>query len=138
VRTVLAFFLVLVLAPQVRAEPSADAKAAIVSIISRQIDAFRRDDGAEAFGYASPNIQAKFGTPAGFMRMVIEGYFPVYRPKSVKFLDLAWHDGLLIQHVLIEGPDGAFYLALYPMAQMPDGTWRVDGCYLLHAPSQGV
>jgi hypothetical protein len=128
----------LLLTPSAGAEPSADAKAAIVSVISSQIDAFRRDDGAEAFGYASPNIQAKFETPSGFMRMVVEGYFPVYRPKSVRFLDLVRQDELLIQRVLVEGPDGAFYLALYPMVQMHDGTWRVDGCYLLRAAGQGI
>jgi len=36
-------------------------KAAILKIIDLQIDAFRLDDGAETFLYASPGIQPKLG-----------------------------------------------------------------------------
>jgi hypothetical protein len=25
---------------------------------------------------------------------------------------------------------GSVWLALYPMQQQPDGTWRIDGCQL--------
>ena len=28
------------------------------------------------------------------------------------------------------GPDGRHHTAYYPMTQLPDGTWRIDGCYL--------
>jgi len=137
-RAAVVFVAFVLFALPLKAESSAEAKAEIVSVITRQIDAFRRDDGAEAFGYASPEIQAKFGTPAGFMHMVIEGYFPVYRPKAVRFLDLVEHEGSLIQHVLIVGPDDGAYLALYPMVQMPDGSWRINGCYLLRVPGQST
>lgn len=137
-RSAVVFLTLILFALPLKAEPSARAKAEIASIITRQIDAFRRDDGVEAFSYASPDIQAKFRTPAGFMQMVIEGYPPVYRPKSVRFLDLVEHEGNLIQHVLIEGPDDGAYLALYPMVQMPDGSWRINGCYLLRVPGQST
>ena len=25
---------------------------------------------------------------------------------------------------------GAAYLAIYPMERQPDGSWKIDGCYL--------
>src|SRR5258705_7651264 len=40
---------------------SAD-RAAIRDIIQSQVEAFRRDDGDSAFGYASPSIRNMFGT----------------------------------------------------------------------------
>lgn len=113
-------------------------RAAIAGVIERQIDAFRRDDGAAAFGLASPGIQRTFGSSQAFMKMVIEGYRPVYRPRRVEFLDLVEEDGRLIQRVLVEGPDGNLYMALYPMLRMEDGSWRTDGCYLLRRPGRGA
>ena len=46
----------------------------IRGVIQGQVDAFRRDDGGAAFGYASPEIQEMFGTPDIFMDMVRQGY----------------------------------------------------------------
>lgn len=120
------------------AQPSGDAPATIARLIERQIEAFRQDDGALAFSLASPNIQRKFGTAETFMRMVAEGYQPVYRPRSLKFLELIERDGTIVQRVMVEGPDGRLYLALYPMVLLEDGTWRIDGCYLLRAPGEGA
>ncbi len=68
-------------------------RAAIRQIIGDQIAAFRRDDGPGAFAFASPTIQAMFGTPDIFMDMVRNGYQPVYRPQSVSFTDLVYIDG---------------------------------------------
>jgi len=28
------------------------------------------------------------------------------------------------------GPDGRPVTAFYPMTQLPDGSWRINGCYL--------
>jgi len=36
-------------------------------------------------------------------------------------------------HVI--GPDGRAVTAFYPMTQLPDGTWRINGCYL-QAPEE--
>ena len=34
---------------------------------------------------------------------------------------------------LLLGPDGNAVIALFPMVQMDDGTWRMDGCVLVPA-----
>jgi hypothetical protein len=39
-------------------------------------------------------------------------------------------DGQPTQKVHVIGPDGRPVTAYYPMVQLPDGTWRINGCYL--------
>ena len=39
------------------------------------------------------------------------------------------------QKVHVIGPDGRPVTAIYPMRQLPDGTWRIDGCFL-QAPEE--
>jgi hypothetical protein len=105
-------------------------RQAIRGVIARQLEAFQRDDGAAAFAFASPGIQALFRDPATFMAMVRGGYRPVYRPREVEFRDLALRDGRLTQRVLLVGPDGEVVVAHYLMQRQPDGSWRIDGCIL--------
>ncbi len=108
-------------------------KVAIRKVIEEQLGAFRRDDAEAAFAQASPNIQAMFQTPDRFMSMVRGGYQPVYRPRQVEFRDIIDIDGTPTQKVFIIGPDGAPFMALYPMEQQADGTWKISGCYLVPA-----
>jgi hypothetical protein len=111
---------------------------AIRKVIESQIQAFQRDDGKAAFALASPSIQAQFGSAGNFMRMVKDGYRPVYRPRHYQFLDLGMKDGYLMQKVALIGPDGLAVFALYPMVRLRDGTWRTDGCYLVPVESKGA
>ena len=104
-------------------------------MIERQIEAFRRDDGPAAFGYASPNIQGMFGSPDTFMDMVRQGYRPVYRPRAVEFREIVTLQGMPTQKVHVIGPDGRPVTALYPMSRQADGSWRIEGCYL-QAPDE--
>jgi len=110
-------------------------RAAIRDIIQSQVDAFRRDDGDAAFGYASPAIHGMFGRADIFMDMVRQGYQPVYRPKVFDFREIVTLNGQVTQKVHVVGPDGRPVTAFYPMTQLPDGTWRIDGCYL-QAPDE--
>ena len=114
---------------------SAADRDAIRSIIQSQVDAFQRDDGEAAFGLASPSIQRMFGSSEIFMDMVRQGYQPVYRPKVFDFADVTLLNGQITQKVRVIGPDGRPVTAFYPMTQLPDGTWRIDGCYL-QAPEE--
>ena len=135
---VLAFGLLLGFALGAQAQElpvSAADRDAIRSIIQSQVDAFRRDDGAAAFGLASPGIQNMFGSSEIFMDMVRQGYQPVYRPKVFDFADVTLLNGQITQKVRVVGPDGRPVTAFYPMTQLPDGTWRIDGCYL-QAPEE--
>lgn len=118
-------------------QPSVSAadQEAIRSIIQSQVDAFRRDDGEAAFGLASPMIRQMFGNSEIFMDMVRQGYQPVYRPRVFDFADITLLNGQITQKVRVIGPDGRPVTAFYPMTQLPDGTWRIDGCYL-QAPEE--
>jgi hypothetical protein len=131
-RSVAALVLLLgLLGGPVSAQQITDAdRSAIQSIIQGQVDAFKRDDGGAAFGYASPAIREMFGTPDIFMDMVRQGYPMVYRPKLFDFAEIVTRDGRPTQKVHVVGPDGRRYTAFYPMTRLPDGTWRIDGCYL--------
>ena len=117
---------------------SAQDKATIQSVITRQLDAFRRDDAAGAFGYAAPSTQGIFGTPDNFLDMVRRGYAPVYRPRSVDFAAMGSEDGAVTQDVELIGPDGLPYTAHYTMEHEADGSWRIVACQLLHSRRLGV
>ena len=124
------------LAGTAEAQSVSDAdRAAIRQVIEAQVDAFRRDDGDAAFGLASPSIQGMFGSPEIFMDMVRQGYQPVYRPRAFDFREIVTLHGQPAQKVHVIGPDGRPVTAIYPMRQLPDGTWRIDGCFL-QAPEE--
>ena len=132
-RAVYVLIFALVLAGTAIAQDSAlteQDRAEIRAIIGRQVEAFRADDEAAAFGYASPDIQRLFGTPDIFMDMVRQGYQPVYRPRVFDFREIVMLHGQPAQKVHVVGPDGRPVTAFYPMARMPDGSWRINGCYL--------
>ncbi|MBM3648203.1 MAG: DUF4864 domain-containing protein [Alphaproteobacteria bacterium] len=114
---------------------SAADRSAIRGVIQSQVDAFRQDDGELAFSYASPAIRRLFGSSEIFMTMVQQGYQPVYRPRSFEFREIVTLHGQITQKVHIVGPDGRPVTAYYPMTQLPDGAWRIDGCYL-QAPEE--
>ncbi|HWA47234.1 MAG TPA: DUF4864 domain-containing protein [Dongiaceae bacterium] len=135
----LAVFLTLAVAPARAQEaiPPADA-GAIQQVIQAQLDAFQHDDWQRAFGYASPGIQAKFGNPDVFSQMVRGGYPMVYRPKTIEFRELSATQYGPTQRVFVVGPDGHAYMAYYTMERQPDGTWRIDGCYLVAFEDQSV
>ena len=124
--------LLLLFAPPALAQamPGDADKQAIVGIIRKQLDAFQGDRAAEAFGYASANIQHMFGTADNFLGMVRTGYPAVYRPRSVDFRELVTTEGRIVQKVLFVGPDGVPVIADYFMEQQPDGSWRINGCQM--------
>jgi hypothetical protein len=105
-------------------------RSAIREIIRHQEDAFRRDDGPAAFGDSSAAIQGLFGSAETFMNMVRQGYQPVYRPRRFEFGEIVDLGGQPTQQVDVIGPDGKRVQAFYPMTRLPDGTWRINGCYL--------
>lgn len=109
-------------------------RTAIRSIIEGQLEAFQRDDAIGAFAFASPGIQMQFGTPENFMRMVTTAYQAVYRPRSVLFEDITTINGALTQPVLLLDSSGVPVRALYLMEF--DGTWRINGCYLVPIEGQ--
>ena len=126
------------LPPLAMPAPLSAEHSAIERVIRNQLAAFQEDDSDRAFGLASPSIQARFGTAANFMRMVVLGYPAVYRPRDVRFLKIVKLDGTLVQRVYLIGPEGKPYIAHYPMLRLPDGTWRIDGCVLTRVDAQNA
>lgn len=110
---------------------------AIQGTIASQIEAFRADDFAEAFTFASPNIRRMFQTPDNFGVMVRQGYPMVWRPGDLKFLELRDEQGLLWQKVMVQDQEGIFFVLDYQMIETPDG-WRINGVYLVQAPQLGA
>ena len=102
----------------------------IQSVIGRQIEAFKADDFATAFTFASPNIQGVFRTPENFGRMVTQGYPMVWRPADVEFLELREEAGALWQVVQITDAQGRVHVLGYRMLQTEMG-WKINGVQIL-------
>lgn len=108
----------------------AEVKAA-QSVIDGQLKAFRQDDNAAAYEFAAPTIKRIFPTVDSFMSMVTRGYAPVHKPKSYAFGKSEEMGGnSVIQQVLIVGPDGKDYEAVYTLELQPDGRYLITGVSL--------
>jgi hypothetical protein len=108
----------------------AEIKAA-QSTIDSQLKAFLADDGAAAYSYAAPNIHQLFPSADIFMGMVTNGYAPVRKPQSYSFgKSEQMGPSRVVQQVLVVGPDGKDYEAVYTLELQPDGVWRITGCSL--------
>ncbi|RBW52351.1 DUF4864 domain-containing protein [Ruegeria sp. A3M17] len=104
--------------------------AEIEANITAQIQAFKADDFATAYTFASPNIQSFFGTPENFGAMVRNGYPMVWRPADVRFLELREVAGALWQKVMITDSNGQVHVLDYQMVQQENG-WKINGVQLL-------
>ena len=112
-----------------------EERAAIETVIQKQMDALAQDDAESAFGYASPNIRQMFGDADRFMGMVKQSYPPVYRHRDASFMDLK--EGTT-EVVAITGEDGRHWIAIYQMIKDEAGAWRINGCQLIEDPDAHV
>ena len=110
--------------------PDPAAQAAIRDVISRQIDAFRTEDGAAAEAFASPGIRDKFPSPDMFMGMVRSAYGALIRPRSTHFDELTATPLGLVQKMTVVDAGGQVWTVGYTMT-LVDGQWRISGCYVL-------
>ena len=127
----------LIWANVVVAQEIVPAEPDIEATIGAQIDAFLIDDFAEAFTFASPNIQGMFGSADRFGLMVQNGYPMVWRPGDVQYLELREVAGALWQRVMIRDRLGGVHMLDYQMIETADG-WRINGVQLLPAPDVGA
>jgi hypothetical protein len=108
----------------------AEVKAAQAAI-DGQMKAFIADDGVAAYSFAAPNVKQIFPTVDTFMNMVTNGYPPVRKPQTYSFGKVEETSPTsIVQQVLIVGPDGKDYEAVYTLQQQPDGTFQITGCSL--------
>jgi hypothetical protein len=110
---------------------------AIRGVISGQIDAFRADDFATAFTFASPTIKRLFGTSERFGEMVRSGYPMVWRPADVRFSGLRDRGGRMVQDVLVIDQAGAPHVLEYEMIET-EGGWQINGVRVRRAGDAGV
>jgi hypothetical protein len=94
--------------------------------VLEQLDAFRRDDWATAYTYASSAIQTRFGLEA-FREMVTSGYAPIARSAraTVTRAELV-NAGHGFVEVRVEGANGETIDALYELVE-EQGRWRIGG-----------
>lgn len=114
-------------------QSKADDGAAMRAVIERQLQAFARDDWAEAFGYASPTIQSIFRSPDRFGAMVRQGYPMVWRPSRVEPGPVEETPGGPVQLMYFEDQQGVLHVAAYEMV-LVDGAWRINGVRIRRAP----
>ena len=57
------------------------------------------------------------------------------RAQVFEFREIVTLHGTVTQKVHVVGPDGRPVTAYYPMSRLPDGSWRIEGCYL-QAPDE--
>lgn len=110
-------------------------QAAARAVISRQAEAFGRDDAPTAYAQAAPAIRDIFPNADLFLGMVRNQYAPVYRHRSFVFgqaQDLG--DTSVSQSVAIQDESGTDWTAEYTLERQPDGEWRITGCRLTKAP----
>ncbi len=102
-------------------------QSAARSVVGAQIEAFLNGDFEKAYTFASPGIRQKFPTLEQFMTMVQRGYQPVFRPGNYGFGRIEERGGEIVLEVLISGPDGKDYTAIYFMERQDDGSWKIAG-----------
>lgn len=108
----------------------AEVKAA-QTVIDGQLKAFIANDGVAAYNFAAPNVKRIFPTVDTFMSMVTNGYAPVRKPQSYSFGKVEQTGpSSIVQQVLIVGPDGKDYEAVYTLELQPDGSFKITGCSL--------
>ena len=99
--------------------------------IDAQLKAFQADDSVSAYSYAAPNVKRIFPTVDIFMGMVESGYQPVRKPRNYSFGKVQEMSATsIVQQVLIVGPDGKEYEAVYTLELQPDGVYRITGVSL--------
>lgn len=104
-------------------------------VIESQITAFLNDDAATAYSFAAPSIKQIYPNETRFFDMVKRGYQPVYRPGNFAFgRSKPAADGAgLVQEVIIQGPGGQDWTALYSLERQPDGSFKINGVQMIKA-----
>ena len=109
------------------------------SSIEGQISAFLADQNDLAYSYAAPNIKRIFPDVDRFMGMVKNGYEPVWKPKNFAFGKVEEiSPSSIVQQVLLVGPDGKDYEAIYTLELQEDGTFRITGVSLRGSQAVGA
>ena len=107
----------------------AGTKTALQNVISKQLEALGRNDGAAAEAFAAPGIRSQFPDPAKFFGMVKDHYGALIKPKSTTFNGVEESPHGPLQKMTVVAADGTVWSAIYAFEKV-DGEWRISGCAL--------
>jgi hypothetical protein len=115
----------------------AATKSELQALITKQLDAFSREDASAAESYATPQFRDKYPDPASFFAMVKEHYAPLMKPRSTHFEDISDSPHGPLQKMTVVAADGTVWTAVY-IFQRISGEWRISGCGLMKQDSQDI
>jgi hypothetical protein len=109
------------------------------SVITGQIEAFRKGDGATALSFAAQVFKTTFKDPNTFMvSIAASGYTPIFTSVSQSFGAFTQPDAMtVVQVVNLIGPKQELYEAIYALGKEADG-WRIEGVQLTKKDSVSV
>lgn len=130
-----AAFVVFAFATPTLADDGDDVQA----VIESQITAFLKDDADGAYFHAAPGIKQMYSDSESFFEMVRRGYAPVYRPNNFAFgRGRSLDDQRFVQEVIISGPDGDDYTAVYILEKQTDGVFKINGVQMVKSDAPEI
>ena len=105
----------------------------IQEIVDGQIKAFKSGDYKRAFKFAAPSLQELFGSTDRFIGMVKTGYPAIFGAQSWHYGRSTLRNGELLQEVMLTGPSGRDWVALYTFKKQINGEWRIISVQLKKA-----
>ena len=116
------------------ARPLPSHDRAIRLTISQHIAAFQRRDTQAAWALASPNLQARFTSPNGYMAMAEAHYPALFEAQNFDFnardKRLGQYKQTRVQNLFLTDQRGKGYWVAFTMQKQPDGSWKIAGCQL--------
>lgn len=108
-------------------------------VITGQLEAFRRGDGAGALNFAAMGFKQSFADPDLFFQSIVgSGYGPLVESRSHSFGEFTlMGDTAVGQIVDLVGSDQKLYRAVYQLVLEPEG-WRVQGVALSEEPGLAI
>ncbi len=140
-RIPLVIFLIALLS--VASHSFAQSEASAISnsrqVIENQLSAFGQQSHEEAFSYAAPGLRQVFRDVNNFIAMVKRGYRPIYLARSWSYGRNRVASQTVVHHeVLISGPDGNQWKALYTLMRQNDGSWKISGVQLRKSSASAI
>ena len=119
-------------------EAPVELRSGAQNTIDQQFMAFRAREHEKAYSHAAPHLKQMFGSTERFIGMVKGGYGAIYDARNWQFGRSRMKDGVLYQEVIVSGPQGKDWMALYELKQQADGAWKIQGVRLIPASTRST
>ena len=114
------------------------ADRAVQTTIDGQIEAFLAGDNERAYSFAAPSVKRFFPNPDAFVGMVKAGYEPVYAPRNYSFGRFGERGDSAFQEVLVTGPKGREWIAVYTLRKQGNGDYLITSCQIAPSNAQPI